>query len=761
MYTSNHELDQAWEFVEHTGKSLFLTGRAGTGKTTFLRRVVEQSTKRLIVVAPTGVAAINAGGVTIHSFFQLPPQPFTPGAVIQQKFNFSKIKRRIIASLDLLIIDEVSMVRSDVLDAVDSVLQRYRPNGLPFGGVQLLLIGDLQQLTPVLTPEEEQLLTPFYDTPYFFGSRALRKVDYVTVELQHVFRQQQSAFLDLLNHIREGQPTASDLQQLNSRYQPAFVPDPNEGYVRLTTHNALADDYNNRQLKQLKTRSVVLDAEVSGAFPDNIFPTSEHLELKAGAQVMFIKNDPSFDHAYYNGRIGYIESIDLSPPRDWNDEAGKGLFVRCADNGDLVNVQPLTWENTTYTLNERTQEIESNILGTFKQMPLRLAWAITIHKSQGLTFDKTIIEADAAFASGQVYVALSRCRTLEGLVLAAPIKARAIINDPRVANYISGQQANTRQSIAALPALVEAYYAEQLHELFTFTTLLRTERYLVRQLQEFFSRKNTALLRSHEEALAHLQTQIDGTAEKWRRQMDAMTPAQLRCEAMQERVAAGCKWFHEQLRTTLSEPMAKAQRINSTNKQALHRYEGAWEELQTAYLFKVHLLRFIAQHGFSVANYLRYKQQAALLAIDGRNEENEVRPLPDGQQGHRQKSPNKPSPKDDQQPTQRKKREDTKAISYRMYCAGMTVEQVAQERHLAPGTIMGHLAHYVQAGGLPLSEFVSDAQQQAVLKAAKRPDASRDEGGKLLLKPIVEACAPDVSYAQVRMTLLVNGLLTL
>lgn len=760
MDTSTLELTQAWEFVEHTGKSLFLTGKAGTGKTTFLKRVVEQSRKRLIVVAPTGVAAINAGGVTIHSFFQLPPQPFTPGTVIQQKFNFSKTKRRIIASLDLLIIDEVSMVRSDVLDAVDSVLQRYRTNGLPFGGVQLLLIGDLQQLTPVVGASEERLLAPYYDTPYFFGSRALRKVDYVTLELSHVFRQQQSAFIDLLNHIREGRPSADDLQRLNSRVQPGFVPKANEGYVRLTTHNHLADNYNERQLRQLKSHSVVVDAEVKGNFPENIFPTSMHLELKAGAQVMFIKNDPSGDHAYYNGRIGHIEHIDLTPPQDEEDAAGKGIFVRCADGGDLVNVQPITWENTTYTLNERTQEIEPLVQGTFKQVPLRLAWAITIHKSQGLTFDRVIIEADASFASGQVYVALSRCRTMEGIVLAAPIGANAIINDPRVHSYIARQQADAQRSVAQLPAMVENYYVQQLHELFTFSTLLRTERYLVRQLQEFFSRKNASILRSHEEALSRLQTQIDGTAQKWRAQMSTMTAEQLHGEATQTRVVAGCQWFYEQLRATLSEPVAGARTLNSTNKEALRRYGDAWEELQTAYLFKVHLLRLIAQHGFSVANYLRHKQRATLLAMDSVGEDSDtLLPLTTKKKGNSQGKKGKPATAEDT-PKPREKREDTKAISHRMYCTGMTVEQVAAERNLAPSTIMGHLTHYVLNGSLPLSEFVSEALQAVILKAAKHPNAQHGEGGELLIKPIVEACAPDASYAQVRMTLVVNGLIT-
>lgn len=335
----NRELQLAWEFVEHTGRTLFLTGKAGTGKTTFLKRVVAESKKRLVVAAPTGVAAINAGGVTLHSLFQLPLQPYIPGVAIQQKFNFSKTKRRILASLDLLIIDEVSMVRSDLLDAVDSVLRRYRSSTEPFGGVQLLLIGDLQQLTPVLTPDEELLLAPHYDTPYFFGSRALRQVDYVTIELQQVFRQQQGEFLDVLNHIREGRPTLDDLNVLNARCRPDFVPPQQEGYVRLSTHNRRVDNYNDAQLNRLPGRSTCFDAQVKGTFPENNYPTSPRLELKVGAQVMFVKNDPSYDHAYYNGRIGHVEFIERV-----DDERIVG--VRCPDNGELVMATPITWENT-------------------------------------------------------------------------------------------------------------------------------------------------------------------------------------------------------------------------------------------------------------------------------------------------------------------------------------------------------------------------------------------------------------------------------
>ena len=443
----NNELLTAWDFVEYTGRSIFLTGRAGTGKTTFLKMVVERSSKRSIVVAPTGVAAINAGGMTIHSFFQLPFAPFVPGAKVESKFDFSKEKRKIIASLDLLIIDEISMVRSDLLDAIDSVLRRFRNRYKPFGGVQLLMIGDLQQLTPVVTPEDERMLIPYYDTPYFFGSKALAQIEYVTIQLEKVYRQQDDTFLTLLNHIREGQASVAELQLLNSRYQPAFLPKPEEGYIRLTTHNQMATNYNESELQKLPGCAFHYRASIEGTFPDYSYPTAETLTLKEGAQVMFVKNDPSGEHRYYNGRIGHVTLAE-----------DNRLEVFCPGDADAIEVEPLVWENARYTLNPETREIETEVLGKFTQLPLRLAWAITIHKSQGLTFERAIIDASLSFAPGQVYVALSRCKTLEGMVLASQIPPQAIISDERVENYISHQEEAAQRSIEQLPTLKDEYY---------------------------------------------------------------------------------------------------------------------------------------------------------------------------------------------------------------------------------------------------------------------------------------------------------------
>ena len=490
MMTQNTELRNAWDFVEHTGRSIFLTGKAGTGKTTFLKTVVDQSSKRNVVVAPTGVAAINAGGMTIHSFFQLPFSPFVPGAKIESKFDFGKEKRKLIASLDLLIIDEISMVRSDLLDAIDSILRRFRDRYKPFGGVQLLMIGDLQQLTPVVTPDDERMLKPYYDTPYFFGSKALSEIDYVTIQLEKVYRQQDDTFLSLLNHIREGQPTAADLTLLNSRYKPVFLPKPEEGYIRLTTHNQMANNYNETELQKLSGRAVNYQAKIEGTFPEYSYPTAETLTLKVGAQVMFVKNDPSNEHRYYNGRIGHVTLAE--PTR---------LLVYCPGDADAIEVVPLEWENARYTLNDETREIETEVLGKFSQLPLRLAWAITIHKSQGLTFEHAIIDASLSFAPGQVYVALSRCKTLEGMVLASQIPPHAIINDERVDSYISHQEEAAQRSIDQLPTLKDEYYRYLLMELFDFKDILYREEYLGRIIIEFFYRSHTDIAELHKRAL--------------------------------------------------------------------------------------------------------------------------------------------------------------------------------------------------------------------------------------------------------------------
>ena len=601
----NHELRTAWDFVENTGRSIFLTGKAGTGKTTFLKTIVEKSRKRPIVVAPTGVAAINAGGVTIHSFFQLPFTPYVPGSKLESKFDFGREKRKIIASIDLLIIDEISMVRADLLDAIDTVLRRFRDHYQPFGGVQLLMIGDLAQLTPVVTPEDEQILKPYYDTPYFFGSKALQQIDYVTIQLDHVYRQQDMSFIDILNQIREGHPTPEVLSVLNNHYKPTFIPKPEEPYIRLTTHNQLANYYNDTELKKLSGRSYLFHAEISGTFPDFSYPTAETLELKQGAQVMFVKNDPSAEHLYYNGRIGRVTYVDAYK-----------ILVLCEGDNEAIEVEPLEWENTRYTLNEETREIETEVQGVFKQYPLRLAWAITIHKSQGLTFDRAIIDANQSFAPGQVYVALSRCRSLEGLVLASPLGTRAIINDERVDSYIAQQEEEAQKSIAQLPALKQEYERYLLLQLFDFRPLLYQQETMVRIFAEFFYHSHASLKQLQDQTLMDIKKSVIEIAGKWQQKISAMTFDQLHDEEFLERVKRSATYFADTLYKTLAKPLELSAKIETNNKQAKRRLDRALSEEKETWASRRYLLVKIAEQGFSVTHYLREKQMSMLDAID-------------------------------------------------------------------------------------------------------------------------------------------------
>jgi len=424
----NEALELAYNFIENTDRNVFLTGKAGTGKTTFLHRIKSESLKRMVVVAPTGVAAINAKGVTIHSFFQLPFGPILPNTQspyadrIQRKFSKTKID--IIKSLDLVIIDEISMVRADVLDGIDEVLRRYKDKTKVFGGAQVLMIGDLQQLAPVIRPDEWQLLKSHYQNAFFFSSKAYQQAKAINIELKHIYRQQNEAFISVLNEVRHNTLSEASLQLLNARYQPDFETQEGDGYITLTTHNRKADSINQSKLDDLETKTQTYTAEIYKNFSEKNFPNDELLELKVGAQVMFIKNDSSFEKRYYNGKIGTITAL--------HDDT---VTVTCAED-DIIEVDVETWENIKYNLDKDTQEITEVLEGSYTQIPLRLAWAITIHKSQGKTLENVIIDLGrGAFAPGQVYVALSRCKSYENLVLKQPIRPRDIWCDQSILDF--------------------------------------------------------------------------------------------------------------------------------------------------------------------------------------------------------------------------------------------------------------------------------------------------------------------------------------
>ncbi len=703
MKEQNSELRTAWDFVENTGRSIFLTGKAGTGKTTFLKTVVERSRKRSVVVAPTGVAAINAGGVTIHSFFQLPFSSYVPGSHIKDKFDFSKQKRKIIASLDLLIIDEISMVRADLLDAIDAVLRRYRDHQQPFGGVQMLMIGDLAQLTPVVTPEDERLLKPYYDTPYFFGSRALSQTDYVTIQLTRVYRQQDDRFLNILNDIRTSHVTQADLDALNSRVQATPSPDA----IRLTTHNQLANFYNETALQQLTGKPFWYKAEISGTFPEYNYPTAEMLILKVGAQVMFVKNDPTGKHRYYNGRIGHVTYADQQK-----------VLVVCPGDEKPIEVEPLEWENTRYTLNPTTREIETDVQGTFRQLPLRLAWAITIHKSQGLTFDHAIIDANQSFAPGQVYVALSRCRSLEGLSLASPLDARAIITDQRVDNYIIHQETEAAKSIAQLPTLKQEYERQMLMQLFDLQPLLNAEEQMIRLFAEYFLRSHASLMQLHNQAYASLR-QLAETAARWRQVINATPIENLRQTALLDRVKRSAAYFAEQLTAILLKPIQLSAEVKSNNKRATARLADLLPDLSQTYYARQLLFTKIAELGFNVDTYLHEKQMAMLDAMDDGKLRRALRP----------------------------KKEKTTEVTLRLVNQGLRPEQIAQQRSISISTVFSHLALLAQEGRIRGEALVSPEHLQAIHKVISIVGTANG------INPIKALCPPDVSYGEIRLVL--------
>ena len=424
--SQNRELDIARFIVEKTDSNIFLTGKAGTGKTTFLKDVKKYTKKNHIVLAPTGVAAVNAGAMTIHSFFQFGFGPYVKGiSEPEGNYMMRREKRELIKSLELIIIDEISMVRADVLDHINDELQRIRRNSEPFGGVQLLMIGDLQQLPPITPDNELEILKPHYDSMYFFDSKSLRNSDYYCIELKSVYRQTDQRFIDILNRVRTGDVTHSDLDELNSHHVADFRPAQGDNYIQLVTHNRMADAINQREMAALSADTFMFDAKVTGTFPEDAFPTSRQLEIKKGAQVMFVKNDP--DKRFINGMLGEVEEV--------SDDS---IRVRLSGKDNIVKVEPTAWENIRYHMNEETHKIESTKIGSFMQYPIKPAWAITIHKSQGLTFDKAVIDAHEAFSPGQAYVALSRCRSLDGMVLSEKLSQRAIITDSIVDEYMNG-----------------------------------------------------------------------------------------------------------------------------------------------------------------------------------------------------------------------------------------------------------------------------------------------------------------------------------
>jgi RecA/RadA recombinase len=810
-FTDNPEIELADAFVRRTGIHVFLTGKAGTGKTTFLKTLKANCHKQIMVTAPTGVAAVNAGGVTLHSFFQLPFGPCIPGQEHRQGdsrrfFRFSREKKRLIKGLDLLVIDEISMVRADLLDAVDGVLRRLRRNDRPFGGVQLLLIGDLFQLPPVVKPDEWQLLQAYYASSYFFASRALAETSLVTIELTKIYRQSDPDFINLLNAVRENRLDDEVLCLLD---RCAASPPPEQGAITLTTHNRKADDLNRERLARLDGASEILAAEVEGQFPESSFPTPDRLALKKGAQVMFLRNDASPDKRWYNGKIGRVSGI----------QGNKVLVTDPEGISEPVAVEPVAWENISYTVNEKDQTIQEEVIGTFSQIPLKLAWAVTIHKSQGLTFDRAVVDAKNAFAHGQTYVALSRCRSLEGLVLSSPVPRGGIGVDPAVSDFMI----HAVQDAAALSGLLETarrgYQQDLLMQCFDFSAMRGMFYYFMRLAVTHWDTVQVAGLGDIDTLKAGARDQIFDVGTKFQRQLQAlMTDETLPDEdpKIRDRTKKACGWFTEKINTLFSSLLEKGQ-VETDNKAVKKQMTSGLENLSHEIRVRLAGIRSCAK-GFSSDIYLRAVSSSGMAApppsksapapdyteldIDHPKLFNQLKAwrtrqakeagvpafqilhqkvlvqlavaLPKDEfalaklKGVGPKTREKygealleivaayrkengiqevilPDLPPDTSKTAKTKppKIDTRQVTLTLFDQGLDVQAVADERGLSLSTIYTHLNGFIQQGRLSLNRVISKDKQAAVEKAL-----DMDHGGSL--KQVKDVLGNEFSYGEIR-----------
>lgn len=805
--THNPELQLARDFVQHTRHNIFLTGKAGTGKTTFLQQLKHDTPKRMIVTAPTGVAAINAGGVTLHSFFQLPFGPNLPGSGMQQR-RFSKDKINIIKGLDLLVIDEISMVRADLLDAVDAVLRRYKHRHLPFGGVQLLMIGDLHQLSPVVKDDEWQLLEAHYESCFFFSSHALQQTEMISIELQHIYRQSDTTFIELLGRVRDNRLDADTLQALNSRYQPDFLPTEDDDYITLTTHNRKADRINEQQLQVLPASPLSFAARVEGDYPDYIYPTAATLTLKKGAQVMFVRNDNSVDKRYFNGKIGKIIRLDQ-----------ESIIVKCPGDDQEITVEPVAWENIKYTLDANTRDISEQVIGTFTQFPLRLAWAITIHKSQGLTFERAIIDAQAAFSHGQVYVALSRCKTFEGMVLSSPLSQNAVKTDTTVAQFVH----NAGRNLPTQEQLTEArkrYQQQLLQECFDFHALVYSLRSLCQQLREHSALVHSSAIASMPAVETQFSQEISLVADKFKRQLQSLFAHDSVPEAdprLQERVQKASSYFNEKLQSGLH-AWLNGIGFDTDNKEIRKQLNKALEALRHQLAIKTAALQSCLS-GFATHTYLNALARAEIessTATGAKKPRPESSPqavqhpqlmqalkdwraqqaqqeqvehyrilhqrvllliaelLPDTPPALLQiKGVGKatvekygariidivstycrehgvsPQPVAAQHVVKDKvttASNDTKQISYELFLQGKDIAAIAAERGLVTSTIERHLGHFVALGELDINDIVSKEKIAMIQQAVA--EQGRDSLG-LIKAQLKDSC----SYGEIRLVL--------
>ena len=726
----NPELDLAWNIIANTDTHLFLTGKAGTGKTTFLRELRRKVPKRMIVVAPTGIAAINAEGVTIHSFFQLPFGPQIPGTQYgnNKRYAFRRQKLRLIRSVDLVVIDEISMVRADLLDAIDSVLRQYRDKNRAFGGVQMLMIGDMQQLAPVAREDEWAMLRPYYDTPYFFSSKALQQTDFVTVELQHVYRQSDPLFVSLLNKVRTNTVDAETLQTLNQRCIAGFNPPKQEGYIRLVTHNQQADYINQQELDKLNVPAYHYDATIWKDFPELSFPTEKTLTLKLGAQVMFIKNDSSPEKKYYNGMIGEVVDID-------DDH----IQVRPSGQSNVIDVTPAEWQNMKYELDEKTKEIHETVVGTFTQYPLKTAWAITVHKSQGLTFEHAIIDVQHSFAHGQTYVALSRCKSLEGMVLAAPIPQYAIINDKTVETFQEDPRHKSPDG-QKLDQMQRHYLLRTIEDLFSFTQIRFSYGDLIRLMREHFYSSANKQYNAWVESSEAFKKKVEEVAAKFHNQYQNIVLTEVdyqNSELLQERLRKGAEYFEQQLSETFT--LLTKTALETNNKMVKERLDNLMQNFNDLVKFKVLLLHYVAHNGLSLQPYLQAKAKISLSLDDNEKED----------KGKSKEDRVKSKETKETKPKVTMEMKQEKALV--MYLDGKLVEDIAKDMGVVESTVYSYLLPSVLNGKLPLNHLFEQKKIDAVNKCL-------DANPTATAKEVVEALGrEDYGYGIVKCCMAVRG----
>jgi hypothetical protein len=680
--STNTVFSLATDLVNHTSRHLFLTGKAGTGKTTFLKYIKDNTKKNTVIVAPTGVAAINAGGVTMHSFFQLPFGPFVPASTnlynsngqvtdkhsLFKNIHFGGSKREMLQELELLIIDEVSMVRCDMLDAMDTILRHFRKQyQVPFGGVQVVYIGDMFQLPPVIPQHEWSILQEHYNSPFFFEAKVIKEAPPLYIELKKIYRQNEQHFIDILNRIRNNAPERDDLQELNNRYNPSFNPPAGEKYITLSTHNKKADVINEAELKKLAGQLHLFKAELTGEFSDKALPTDFNLQLKEGAQVMFIKNDVGTERRYYNGKLAIIKKIA-------NDE-----ITVAFDDGEEMKLEKETWKNIRYQYNKEKDDIEEEELGSFKQYPIRLAWAITIHKSQGLTFDKAVIDAGSSFAAGQVYVALSRCTSLDGLVLHSKIFPHAIATDKRVLEFAQ-REANDDYLEQLLKEEKEKFQAEMLVKTFNWSKVLTAlrewkENILGKKLPDVdaaFALSNEMIGKAIEQA---------SVAEKFQTQLQQILSTGNK-DLLHQRVNKAILYFAKALAEEIILPLQE--HISSLRfASKLTKYVKELRITEAVLLQQLEKLNTIA---FGDLVFVQYEAPAV-----------------------------KPQPAITKAKKEKVQKGDSHRDTLQLYKEGKSVDEIAQLRNLAVTTIEGHLASFIYSGDIELDDLVPPAKSKTIL----------------------------------------------